>query len=128
MKFKMAPFLSLQKASTRGVVMRPGGLITSSPTWEGVACWQLRKHELADHLVSLENHFNIPEVLKALKILGTPPLRQCLVDTALLRAVLMTAWLMVAHIWGELGHVALVWPGQECWLFSANRAESKSSL
>ncbi|ELR17586.1 Ubox domain containing protein [Acanthamoeba castellanii str. Neff] len=36
------------------------------------ACWQLRKHELADHLVSLENHFNIPEVLKALKILDGP--------------------------------------------------------
>lgn len=34
------------------------------------ACWQLRKHELAEHLLSLENHFNIPEVLKALKILG----------------------------------------------------------
>jgi hypothetical protein len=34
------------------------------------ACWQLRKFELADHLVSLDNHFNIPEVLKALKILG----------------------------------------------------------
>ncbi len=34
------------------------------------ACWQLHKWDLAEHLLSLETHFGLPEVLKALKILG----------------------------------------------------------